>query len=112
MAVSIVDLLEVVDVDQNDGQRLALASRQGQQMGFDGKTLIHPKTIDIANRIFAPSKEEVTAAKRIIAAHAAAVAEGKGIVVVDGRLVENLHVLNARRMVDLASAITELEGRG
>ena len=59
-----------------------------------------------------PTTEEIAAAQRIIAAHAAAVAEGKGIVVVDGRLVENLHVLNARRIVDLASAIGELEGRG
>jgi citrate lyase subunit beta/citryl-CoA lyase len=81
-------------------------------MGFDGKTLIHPKTIEIANRVFAPSAKEVDGAQRIIAAHAAAVAAGKGVVVVDGKLVENLHVQNARRMVDLATAIGQIESRG
>ena len=88
------------------------ACRQGHELGFDGKTLIHPKTIELANRIFAPSSAQIDWAERIIAAHAAALAEGKGIVVVDGRLVENLHVLNARRIVDMAGAIAELEGRG
>ena len=73
---------------------------------------LHPKTIDIANRVFAPAADEIATAERIIAAHATAVAEGKGIVVVDGKLVENLHVLNARRIVDLAAAIRELESRG
>ena len=85
------------------------ACRQGHEMGFDGKTLIHPKTLEIANRVFAPRPEEVAWAERIIAAHAAALAEGKGIVVVDGKLIENLHVLNARRLVDLAAAIAALE---
>ena len=82
------------------------------ELGFDGKTLIHPKTIEIANRVFAPSGGEVAWANKIIAAHAAAMAEGKGIVVVDGKLIENLHVLNARRVVDLAAAIAEREARG
>ena len=98
------------DLEDDDG--FLRECVQGRNFGFDGKTLIHPKTIDIANKIFAPTKDEVAAAQRIIAAHAAAVAEGKGIVVVDGRLVENLHVLNARRIVDLAAAIAELEARG
>ena len=105
-------ILDGVHLDLEDMTGFEQACHQGHDLGFDGKTLIHPKTIEVANRIFAPTKEEVASAQRIIAAHAAAVAEGKGIVVVDGRLVENLHVLNARRIVDLARAIAELEARG
>ncbi|MBI2585639.1 MAG: CoA ester lyase, partial [Rhodospirillales bacterium] len=78
-------------------------------MGFDGKTLIHPKTINIANEAFAPSPEEVGWSRKIIAAHAAAAKQGKGIVVVDGKLIENLHVLEAQRLVTLADAIREME---
>ncbi len=105
-------ILDGVHLDLEDMPGFEEACRQGHDLGFDGKTLIHPKTIEIANRIFAPSRAEIDWAERIIAAHAAALAEGKGIVVVDGRLVENLHVLNARRIVDLAAAIAALEGRG
>jgi citrate lyase subunit beta / citryl-CoA lyase len=105
-------ILDGVHLDLDDMAGFEQACRQGQQMGFDGKTLIHPKTIDIANRVFAPSPQEVETAQRIIAAHTAAVAEGKGVVVVDGKLVENLHVQNARRLVDLAAAIGQIESRG
>jgi citrate lyase subunit beta / citryl-CoA lyase len=105
-------ILDGVHLDLDDMAGFEQACRQGQQMGFDGKTLIHPKTIEIANRVFAPSPKEVESAQRIIAAHAAAVESGKGVVVVDGKLVENLHVQNARRMVDLAAAIGERESRG
>ncbi len=105
-------ILDGVHLDLEDMAGFEQACRQGQQMGFDGKTLIHPKTIEIANRVFAPSPKEVETARRIIAAHAAAVAEGKGVVLVDGKLVENLHVQNARRLVDLATAIGERESRG
>ncbi|HEY2889109.1 MAG TPA: CoA ester lyase [Dongiaceae bacterium] len=105
-------ILDGVHLDLDDMAGFEQACRQGQQMGFDGKTLIHPKTIDIANRVFAPSPQEVETAQRIIAAHTAAVTEGKGVVVVDGKLVENLHVQNARRLVDLAAAIGQIESRG
>ena len=105
-------ILDGVHLDLEDMVGFEDACRQGHELGFDGKTLIHPKTIELANRIFAPSSAQIDWAERIIAAHAAALAEGKGIVVVDGRLVENLHVLNARRIVDMAGAIAELEGRG
>jgi citrate lyase subunit beta/citryl-CoA lyase len=105
-------ILDGVHLDLEDMAGFEDACRQGHELGFDGKTLIHPKTIELANRIFAPSSAQIEWAERIIAAHGAALAEGKGIVVVDGRLVENLHVLNARRIVDMAGAIAELEGRG
>ncbi|MGE0653561.1 MAG: CoA ester lyase, partial [Alphaproteobacteria bacterium] len=102
-------ILDGVHLDLEDGSGFEYACRQGLELGFDGKTLIHPKTIDMANRIFAPSASEVAWSRRIIQAHAEATAQGKGVVVVDGKLIENLHVLNARRIVDLAEAIEARE---
>jgi citrate lyase subunit beta/citryl-CoA lyase len=81
-------------------------------MGFDGKTLIHPKTIAAANAAFAPSNDELDFARKLIAAHASAEATGKGVVVVDGKLVEALHVQNARRLVALADAIADMRREG
>ncbi len=81
---------------------------QAAEMGFDGKTLIHPSTIAPANRIFAPSTAELAAAERIIAAHADARAKGSGVAVVEGKLVEGLHVSRARRLLDLAQQIALL----
>ena len=81
---------------------------QGRQLGFDGKTLIHPTQVEPCNRVFAPSEAEVEQARRIIAAFEEAQAEGRGVVTVDGRMVENLHVDNARRALAVAEAIAEL----
>jgi len=67
--------------------------------------LIHPKTIAAANAAFAPSPEDVAWSRRIIAAYDAVMREGKGVVLVDGKLIENLHVADARRLVALATAI-------
>ncbi len=97
--------LDGVHLDLADDAGFEAACRQGRTLGFDGKTLVHPRTIDAANRIFAPAEEEVRDARRIIAAHAEAEAAGKGVTVVDGRLVEALHVAEARRVVALAEAI-------
>ncbi|MDA8231823.1 MAG: CoA ester lyase [Magnetospirillum sp.] len=102
-------IVDGVHLDLDDTEGFEAACRQGLDLGFDGKTLIHPKTIDAANRIFAPSDEEVAWSRKIIAAHADAAREGKGVVVVDGKLVENLHVANARRLVALAEQIRALE---
>ena len=98
-------VLDGVHLDLDDEAGFLAACRQAAAMGFDGKTLIHPKTIAGANEAFAPSVDEVERARRIIAAHADAVARGQGVVVVDGRLVENLHVEDARRVVAVAEAI-------
>jgi citrate lyase subunit beta/citryl-CoA lyase len=97
--------LDGVHLDLDDAAGFEAACRQGRDLGFDGKTLIHPRTIDVANRVFAPGDEDVAAARRVIAAHAAADAAGAGVTVVDGRLVESLHVEMARRTVALAEAI-------
>jgi citrate lyase subunit beta / citryl-CoA lyase len=100
-------ILDGVHLDLADDARFARACRQGRELGFDGKTLIHPKTIALANAAFAPSPEEIAWSRRVIAAHDAAVRDGKGIVLVDGKLIENLHVASARRLVALAAAIEE-----
>jgi citrate lyase subunit beta/citryl-CoA lyase len=100
--------LDGVYLDLNDDEGFASSCQQGLELGFDGKTLIHPKTIDTANRVFAPTEKEIEWSKKIIAAHAEATAAGKGVVVVDGKLVENLHVENARRIVALSDQIATL----
>jgi citrate lyase subunit beta/citryl-CoA lyase len=103
-------ILDGVHLDLQDEEGFTAACRQGAEFGFDGKTLIHPKQIEPANRDFAPTEEDVAWARRIIEAHEQAAREGQGVVVVDGRLVENLHVVEARRQVQLAEAIAALEG--
>jgi len=102
-------ILDGVHLDLADDEGFAHACRQGKELGFDGKTLIHPKTIAKANEVFAPSPDEVAWSRRVIAAHVAASKEGKGVVLVDGKLIENLHVENARRLVALAETIAALE---
>jgi citrate lyase subunit beta/citryl-CoA lyase len=103
-------ILDGVHLDLADDEGFAAACRQGRELGFDGKTLIHPKTIDAANAAFAPTAEEIAWSRRIIAAHAEAEAAGKGIVLVDGKLIENLHVEDARRTVTLADQIAAMTG--
>jgi citrate lyase subunit beta/citryl-CoA lyase len=102
-------VLDGVHLDLEDDEGFNYTCRQAADMGFDGKTLIHPKTIATANAIFAPSADAVAWSRNIIAAHSEAMVQGKGIVVVDGRLIENLHVDNAHRLVQLAEAIAALE---
>lgn len=97
--------LDGVHVDLDDAEGFAASCQQGRELGFDGKTLIHPKQLDAANAAFAPTAEEVARARRIIAAHAEAAAAGKGITVVDGKLVEALHVETARRTVALGEVV-------
>ncbi len=97
--------LDGIHADLDDDAGFEAACRQGRAMGFDGKSLIHPKTIAAANRIFAPSPEELARARRMIEAHDEAVAKGSGVTLVDGRLVERLHVAEARRLLALADAI-------
>ncbi|MBC7374929.1 MAG: CoA ester lyase [Frankiales bacterium] len=81
---------------------------QGAEMGFDGKTLIHPGQVEIANRVWAPSEDEIAYAQRVLAAFDEALAQGKGVVTVDGRMIENLHVDNARRTLAVAEAVAAL----
>ncbi|WP_090110416.1 HpcH/HpaI aldolase/citrate lyase family protein [Limimaricola pyoseonensis] len=93
----------------DDPERLAAECRQGRDMGYDGKSLIHPGQIAAANAAFAPSAAEIDLARRQIAAHEAALAEGQGVAVVEGRIVEALHVETARATLRRARAIAERE---
>lgn len=102
-------IVDGVHLDLDDEEGLKHACRQGLELGFDGKTLIHPKQIEAANEAFAPSAEEIANAEKIVEAYGQAQKEGQGVVVVDGRLVENLHVENAQRLLALANAIEALE---
>jgi citrate lyase subunit beta/citryl-CoA lyase len=101
-------VLDGVHLDLADDEGFAAACRQGRELGFDGKTLIHPNQIAAANAAFAPTPEEVEWSRRIIAAHSEAAATGKGVVLVAGRLIEHLHVENARRLLALAGEIERL----
>lgn len=92
-----------------DEEGLAAECAEGRDMGFDGKTLIHPSQITAANAAFAPEDAELDLARRQIAAHDAALAEGQGVAVVDGRIVEGLHVEAARRLLAQAEAIAKME---
>ena len=100
-----LDALDGVHLDLADAAGYEAVCRQGRDMGFDGKTLIHPKQIADANRAFAPSEAEIEAARTITAAWKEARAAGKGVVVVSGRLVEKLHVEEAERLIALNGAI-------
>lgn len=84
---------------------------EGRAMGFDGKTLIHPAQLAVANAVFGPTKDEIALAQRQIAAFAAAEAAGQGVAVVDGRIVENLHIVTAQATLAKAKAIAAMEAK-
>ncbi len=105
-----ITILDSPFFDLSDDEGFLASCRQGRDMGFDGKTLLHPKTIAGANKIFGPSEEEISWARKIKAAHEAALSEGKGVTLVDGQLVEALHVEEAQRLVRMAKTIKEIEG--
>jgi len=100
-------ILDGVYNDVRDPSGFAEECRQGRDFGFDGKTLIHPSQVDPCNEIFAPSASEVEHAHRVIAAFEDARREGRGVATVDGRMVENLHVVAAERTLALADAIRD-----
>jgi citrate lyase beta subunit len=102
-------ILDGVYNDIQDTEGFRAVCRQGLEMGFDGKTLIHPSQVEPCNEVFAPSVAELEMAGKIVAAFKAAQAEGKGVVTVDGRMIENLHVEQAERALALAAAIEELQ---
>ena len=103
-----IAVLDGVYNDVKDAEGFEAECVQGVQMGFDGKTLVHPTQVEPANRLWAPSPDEVAYADRIIAAFDEAAAAGRGVVTVDGRMIENLHVDTARRTLAVAAAVAEL----
>lgn len=92
-----------------DDAGLELECAQGRDMGFDGKSLIHPAQVAVTNRAFAPSPEEIDLARRQIAAFEETEAQGQGVAVVDGKIVENLHVATARELLAKAEMIEALQ---
>ena len=92
-----------------DEDGLRAECEEGRDMGFDGKTLIHPAQVAIANAAFGPTEAEIDLARRQIVAFETAEAEGQGVAVVDGRIVENLHIVTARATLAKAAAIATLE---
>jgi citrate lyase subunit beta/citryl-CoA lyase len=101
-------ILDGVYNDIKDAEGFEAECVQGRQMGFDGKTLIHPSQLEPCNRVFAPTSDDVERSQRVIDAFEQAEAEGRGVVTVDGRMIENLHVEQARRTLALAAAIDAL----
>ena len=91
-----------------DTDGLRAECEQGRDMGFDGKTLIHPAQLEIANEVFAPSPEDLELARRQIAAFAEARERGEGVAVVDGKIVENLHIVTAEAMLAKARQIAAM----
>ena len=92
-------ILDGVYNDVKNAEGFEAECRQGMEMGFDGKTLIHPSQVEPANEMWAPTADDIAYAERVIAAFDEAVADGRGVVTVDGRMIENLHVDNARRVL-------------
>ncbi|MCW2680369.1 MAG: putative acyl-CoA lyase [Frankiales bacterium] len=103
-----IEVLDGVYNDVKDAEGFVAEARQGYEMGFDGKTLVHPSQVEPANDVWAPDEADVAHARRVIEAFEEAEREGKGVVTVDGRMIENLHVENARRTLATAEAIAAL----
>lgn len=104
-----VAVLDGVYLDLSDDGGFRDICEQGRALGFDGKTLIHPKQVETANAVFGPSPEAVDWARRVLAAWEAAEREGKGLAVLDGKLVETMHVDEARRTLATARHIADLQ---
>ncbi|OBI83257.1 HpcH/HpaI aldolase/citrate lyase family protein [Mycobacterium asiaticum] len=102
-------ILDGVYNDITDDAGFRAEARQGREMGFDGKTLIHPSQIAPANDVFGPCEEEVAHARKVVSAYDEARALGNSVITVDGRMIENLHVREAQRILALAELIAERE---
>ncbi len=103
-----LDILDGVHLGLHDDAGLQAACVQGRELGFDGKTLIHPAQLAAANGVFAPKNDEIAAAHEIIAAWREAQSRGSAVAVVKGRLVENLHVAEAERLLAVAEAVERM----
>ncbi|MDQ1288684.1 MAG: citrate lyase subunit beta / citryl-CoA lyase [Actinomycetota bacterium] len=105
-------ILDGVYNDVSDAEGFEAECRQGRQLGFDGKTLIHPRQIEPCNRIFAPDEAEVEEARTVLRVWEEALAAGRGVATVGGRMIENLHVENAHRILATDAAIRAMAEAG
>ncbi len=101
-------ILDGVHLNLGDDAEFAAHCRQGADLGFDGKTLIHPKQVAPANDAFGPSADDLTHAERVVKAYECAISAGQGVATLDGQLIENLHAEGARRIIALHEAIVAL----
>jgi citrate lyase subunit beta/citryl-CoA lyase len=101
-----LDVLDGVYNDLSDAEGFRAECEQGRDLGMDGKTLIHPNQVAVANEVFAPVEAEVAAARKIIAAFEQPENKGRGVISLDGRMVERMHADMAARTVALAEAIS------
>jgi len=108
--VAAIDAIDTPYFDIKDAEGLNRHAQQAKDMGYDGKTIIHPSQVDVVNRIFTPSMEEVAYARRVIDAFERAKAEGRGVTQLDGQMIENVHVDMAQRILRIAIATRSLEG--
>jgi citrate lyase subunit beta / citryl-CoA lyase len=105
-----LDILDGVYNDLGNAEGFAAECRQARDLGFDGKTLIHPRQIEPCNQAFSPTPEEVETARKVIAAFDLPENENKGVIQIDGNMVERLHAEMARRTVTIADAIAKRKG--
>jgi citrate lyase subunit beta/citryl-CoA lyase len=103
-----IQILDGVYNDIKDEDGFRAICEQGLELGFDGKTLIHPSQVAPCNEVFSPTEAQLEMAGRIVAAFEEAEREGKGVVTVDGRMIENLHVEQAKKQLALAAAVAEM----
>jgi len=103
-----IQILDGVYNDIKDENGFRDICQQGLEMGFDGKTLIHPSQVAPCNEVFSPTEAQLEMAARIVAGFEEAQREGKGVVTVDGRMIENLHVEQAKKQLALAAAVAEM----
>ncbi|WP_281019668.1 MULTISPECIES: CoA ester lyase [unclassified Minwuia] len=103
-----IQILDGVYNDIKDEDGFRDICQQGLEMGFDGKTLIHPSQVVPCNEVFSPTEAQLEMAARIVAGFEEAQREGKGVVTVDGRMIENLHVEQAKKQLALAAAVAEM----
>lgn len=100
-----LDVLDGVHLDFRNEATFRAACVQARDMGFDGKTLIHPSQVDAANEVFGFGDDAVTHARRVLDAWESAQRQGKGVAVLDGQLIENLHAAEAERVLAFARAV-------
>jgi len=105
-----VDVIDGVHLDLDDERGFEKSCEQGRNLGFDGKSLIHPRQVAPANRAFSPAVEDIAHARRVVEAWRTAHESGQGVTVVDGRLVESLHAAEAERVLELARLVAERGG--
>ena len=101
-------IIDGVYNDFKDEAGFIASCQQGLELGFDGKTLIHPGQVEPCNRVFAPDEAEIAEARRLIDGFRQAQSEGKAVAVVDGKMVEKMHMDNALRLVAMAEAIAQM----